>query len=180
MVALHFVLGGQRCSCIGTGEPACESSAQRSGCSFVNVCYSSSSRMPLKKRVRSQQLSQTISQQSELETHTVPFLRPRPKNLFEFIDDVGLPEPPPRLRRADCAAQGAGTDRCEPVSQVQAACQATREDLGAAGLRRHAKPRATPRQALHHARAVHTRAKSRRDAVPDALFTGRPAGLRHT
>ena len=86
------------------------------------------------------------------------------------------------ISRAGHAAQGAGTDRCErvqPVPQVQAACQATREDLGAAGPRRNTKPRATPRQALH-ARAVHTRAKSRRDAVPDALFTGRSAGLRHT
>ena len=80
MVALHFVLGGQRCSCIGTGEPACESSAQRSGCSFVNVCYSSS-RMPLKKRVRSQQLSQTISQQSELESEYRPVLAPPSEKL---------------------------------------------------------------------------------------------------
>ena len=96
-------------------------------------------------------------------------------------ENVCFPEPAPRLRRADSGAQGAGAgDKpVQPASQAQAACQAAREDLGTGGHRRHTEPRAAPRQALH-ARAVHTRAQSRGDAVPDALFTGRPAGLRHT
>ena len=127
---------------------------------------------------------------------TCPFLHPRPTSLNCLRPSapprrllspprpnkhVRFPQPAPRLRRADSAAQGAGAGRSKPVqpaSQAQAACQAAREDLGTGGHRRHTKPRAAPRQALH-AGAVHPRAHSCGDAVPDALLTGRPAGLRH-